>query len=195
MSVRQCAAVRQCVAVCAAVCGSAGGCVRQCVAVSVAVYGNALYVHVHEVAHNMFIGMPLHKRWWDWAHIPRIFIQTDQYNMCYKYKLKWLSMNQHEFVWINMNWYADESVMNQDEWKWIHNSMSLHLFVWIYVWILMNSYEFLYLLSRSGELGKSTFWVQKWLFAWVEARFGKPTCELVIAKVDQLSTMVGFFFF
>jgi hypothetical protein len=39
------------------------------------------------------------------------------------------------------------------------------------------------MLSRSGELGKLTFWVQKWLLDRLEARFGKPTCELVLWKL------------
>jgi hypothetical protein len=34
-------------------------------------------------------------------------------------------------------------------------------------------------LLNSGELGESTFWIQKRLLDRFEARFGIPTCELV----------------
>jgi hypothetical protein len=73
--VQQCAAVLQCVCGSAALCGSTAvwQCVRlcvavhaavvcvsvwQCVAVRTAVCGSALYVHIHNVAHTVYIGMP-----------------------------------------------------------------------------------------------------------------------------------------
>jgi hypothetical protein len=63
-----CVAVQQCVAVCAVVCGSVRGLcgsVWQCMAVHAAVYGSALYIYIHSVAHNLFIGIPLCKGQWD----------------------------------------------------------------------------------------------------------------------------------
>jgi hypothetical protein len=63
----------------AAVCGS----VWQCVVVHVSVCGSALYMHVHKVAHNIYIyiGMPLYCTRSDGSelHMPCISILTDQY--------------------------------------------------------------------------------------------------------------------
>jgi hypothetical protein len=64
-------AVRQCVATCAAaVSGRLRGIVRQCVAVCGDAHDSVrqctLHIRsLHTKSHNILIGMPFNKRWWD----------------------------------------------------------------------------------------------------------------------------------
>jgi hypothetical protein len=104
-SVWQCGsvAVRQCVAVCAAVRGSARSSVRQCVAVRVrgSVWRRTLRViYTSKVTHNnIFIGMPLHKGPQDCASYSshtnptRSIIWVIIKSNCSDLKLQWISIH------------------------------------------------------------------------------------------------------
>jgi hypothetical protein len=65
-SLQQRGSVWQCVRLCAVVRAAICGSVWQCVPVRAAMCGSALYVYIHKVTHNIFIGMLLLYRQGQW---------------------------------------------------------------------------------------------------------------------------------